>query len=76
MPKMWKMYKYLSCILQPLYISVYSLKDDFESANKFRALDCIECGSCSFICPSGRPLLESIRNAKKEIITMKKKSSN
>ena len=62
--------------LQPLYISVYSLKDDFESANKFRALDCIECGSCSFICPSGRPLLESIRNAKKEIITMKKKSSN
>ena len=62
--------------LQPLYISAYSLKDDFESANKFRVLDCIECGSCSFICPSGRPLLESIRNAKKEIITMKKKSSN
>lgn len=62
--------------LQPIYISAYSLKDDFESANKFRALDCIECGSCSFVCPSRRPLLQSIRNAKKEIIIMNKKAGN
>ncbi|MEG1310968.1 MAG: electron transport complex subunit RsxC [Romboutsia sp.] len=59
--------------LQPLYISSYSLKNDFESAQKYRALDCIECGSCSFICPSRRLLLQSIRNAKREIISNKRK---
>ena len=62
--------------LQPIYISAYSLKNDFEGANEFRALDCIECGSCSFVCPSRRPLLQSIRNAKKQIITMNKKTGN
>ena len=58
--------------LQPLYISAYSLKNDYESAESYRALDCIECGSCSFICPARRPLLQSIRNAKREIIVNKK----
>ena len=62
--------------LQPLYISAYSLKGDFKTAEKFRALDCIECGSCSFICPARRPLLQSIRVAKKEIITLKRKQSS
>jgi Na+-translocating ferredoxin:NAD+ oxidoreductase subunit C len=61
--------------LQPLYISAYSIKGDYESSEKFRALDCIECGSCSFICPARRPLLQSIRVAKKEIITLKRKQS-
>lgn len=61
--------------LQPLYISAYSLKNDFQSAEQHRALDCIECGSCSFICPARRPLLQSIRNAKKEIINIKRKQT-
>jgi ferredoxin len=33
---------------------------------------CIECGSCSFICPARRPLLQSIRVAKKEIMTLRR----
>lgn len=61
--------------LQPLYISAYSLRNDFTNAEEYRALDCIECGSCSFICPARRPLLQSIRNAKKEILTMKRKQA-
>lgn len=61
--------------LQPLYISAYSLRNDYDSAKGYRALDCIECGSCSFICPARRPLLQSIRNAKREIIANKKKQS-
>jgi len=61
--------------LQPLYISAYSLKNDFESSQNYRALDCIECGSCSFVCPARRPLLQSIRNAKREIIANKRKQS-
>lgn len=61
--------------LQPLYISAYALKNDFESAEKFRAMDCIECGSCSFICPATRPLLQSIRLAKNEIGAKRRKQS-
>ncbi|WP_373598813.1 electron transport complex subunit RsxC [Paraclostridium bifermentans] len=61
--------------LQPLYISAYSINGDYEASEKFRALDCIECGSCSFICPARRPLLQSIRVAKKEIIALKRKQS-
>ncbi|MCT4606674.1 MAG: electron transport complex subunit RsxC [Marinisporobacter sp.] len=60
--------------LQPLYVSAYSLNNMHDMAEKYRALDCIECGSCSFICPSKRPLLQSIRVAKREIIAKKRKS--
>ena len=59
--------------LQPLYISAHSLKYDYEAAEGYRALDCIECGSCSFICPARRPLLQSIRVAKREIAAIKRK---
>ena len=59
--------------LQPLYISANSLKGNFERAAEHRALDCIECGSCSYICPARRPLVDSIRNAKRQIQDMKRK---
>ena len=59
--------------LQPLYISAHSIKYDYENAESYRALDCIECGSCSFICPARRPLLPSIRVAKREIVAIKRK---
>lgn len=59
--------------LQPLYISAYALKDDYENAENYKALDCIECGSCSFTCPANRPLLPSIRIAKREILAKRRK---
>ncbi len=61
--------------LQPLYISAYALRNEFDSAEKFSAMDCIECGSCSFICPASRPLLQSIRLAKNEIGAKRRKQS-
>lgn len=60
--------------LQPLFISAHALKDNFESAEKYGALDCVECGACSYICPANRPLTESIRFAKREILSKRKKS--
>ncbi len=60
--------------LQPLYISAYALQDNFDKAQQLGALDCIECGSCSFICPSKRPLLHSIRVAKREIIAKRRRA--
>lgn len=60
--------------LQPLFISGHALKNDFDGAERYSALDCVECGACSFICPSKRPLVESIRFAKREILAKRKKS--
>lgn len=59
--------------LEPLQISAYALMHDYDKAAKFNALDCIECGSCSFICPAKRPLLQTIRVAKREILARRKK---
>jgi electron transport complex protein RnfC len=60
--------------LQPLYISAYALLNQMDMSEKFKAMDCIECGSCSYICPSKRPLLQSIRLAKREILANRRKS--
>jgi len=30
----------------------------------YHATDCVECGSCSFACPSGIPIVQLIRVAK------------
>lgn len=58
--------------LQPLYISSYTLKHNFDKAEEYHALDCVECGACSYICPAKRPLVESIRLAKREILAKRK----
>lgn len=62
--------------LMPIYISNYSLGDKFEQAEAANAMDCIECGSCSFICPAKRPLVDSIRVAKREILAKRKKAQS
>lgn len=60
--------------LQPLYLSNYSLRGKFDKTEKFHVLDCVECGACSYVCPAKRPLAESIRVAKREIIAKRKKA--
>ena len=32
--------------------------------------DCMECGSCSYTCPAGRPLLDYIRLGKSTVIKL------
>jgi electron transport complex protein RnfC len=47
-----------------------SEKGLFERAEKERITDCMECGSCSYICPAQRPLLDYIRLGKSSVIRM------
>lgn len=44
-----------------------SEKAMWEEAEEEKVLDCIECGSCSYICPAGRPLLDYIRLGKNKV---------
>ncbi len=62
--------------LMPLNISAYSLANRHEQAEALNAMDCIECGACSFVCPAKRPLVESIRVSKREILARRKKAQS
>jgi electron transport complex protein RnfC len=53
--------------LMPLYIAGFSELADYDRADEYNAMDCIECGSCAFVCPARRPLVASIRIGKREI---------
>ncbi|MCI8458317.1 MAG: electron transport complex subunit RsxC [Clostridia bacterium] len=53
--------------LMPVYIDACILSGDTAGAKKYGAMDCIECGSCAYVCPARRPLVQSIRLAKKKI---------
>jgi electron transport complex protein RnfC len=53
--------------LEPYLLMSLSEKGNFERAEKERITDCMECGSCSYICPAGRPLLDYIRLGKSTV---------
>jgi electron transport complex protein RnfC len=56
--------------LEPYLLMTLSEKGLFERAEKERITDCMECGSCSYICPANRPLLDYIRLGKSTVIKM------
>jgi electron transport complex protein RnfC len=53
--------------LEPYLLMTLSEKSLFEGMETEKVLDCIECGSCSYTCPSSRPLLDYIRLGKAEV---------
>jgi ferredoxin len=50
----------------PFMIASLFEREQIKEAVDFKPADCIECGLCSFVCPSGIPLLHSIRALKKK----------
>ncbi len=58
--------------LEPYLLMTLSQKAMFDLAEEEKVLDCMECGSCSFICPSDRPLLDYIRLGKSTVTKIKK----
>lgn len=59
--------------LMPTMIAQAAEHELFARAEKLHALDCFECGCCSYVCPSKIPLTQLIRIAKAEITKAKKK---
>ena len=50
--------------LQPGAIARVLHANDAEMLQKMGANVCMECGSCAFACPAGKPLVQSMRLAK------------
>ncbi|MGN0342008.1 MAG: electron transport complex subunit RsxC [Roseburia sp.] len=60
-------------MLVPTRLARFAARGDQDSFEKWNGLECIECGSCSFICPAKRQLAQSIKTAKKQILATKRK---
>ncbi len=50
--------------LMPSMLSILSEKGMYEEAKEYNLFDCFECGSCAFVCPSKRPIVQLVRLAK------------
>lgn len=59
--------------LLPNTLGLLSLKERFDDTLNYGLKSCIECGTCSFVCPSKRPLVHAIRVAKKEVANSERK---
>jgi electron transport complex protein RnfC len=53
--------------LEPLLLEQVVHKQMWERAEKENIMDCIECGSCQYECPAGRPLVDLIRVGKSNV---------
>ncbi len=62
--------------LEPYLLMTLTQKELFERVEEDKAMDCIECGSCSFTCPSDRPLLDYIRLGKKTVASLIRERNN
>ena len=56
----------------PIYINMYAKKGRLDECEKYRVLDCNECGTCSYICPGRLPLTQTFRKIKQEILAKKR----
>ena len=57
--------------LLPMELNRFVLHDEFDDFKKYYGMDCIECGSCSYICPSKRYLAQSIRTCRRYLMQKK-----
>lgn len=53
--------------LEPYLLMQVSERAMWESVENAKVMDCMECGSCSYKCPSARPLLDYIRLGKSTV---------
>ena len=58
--------------LLPTTIAGYARRDLVAETEEYCALDCIECGSCSYVCPACIPLVQSIRYGKAAVLAKKR----
>jgi electron transport complex protein RnfC len=52
--------------LMPLELAQDAAAKDYEAFAAHNGLYCIECGSCSYVCPSKRHLAQQLRVFKRE----------
>ncbi|TCT14980.1 electron transport complex protein RnfC [Natranaerovirga pectinivora] len=59
--------------LLPMYLNQYALRKDEAMFLKYKGMECCECGSCSYTCPSKRHIAQTIKTTRREILANRKK---
>lgn len=62
--------------LNPSLLGLLAGKSIWEEMETNHVMDCFECGSCSFVCPSNIPLVQKFRVAKGILREQKQKIAN
>ena len=60
-------------LMPQLMSDAAELKDYQRYEVKLHGLECVQCGSCTYACPAKRPLMQVFKQAKAEIMAMKKR---
>lgn len=53
--------------LLPYMLSILSERGHFPEARDCNLYDCFECGCCTYVCPSKRPIVHFVRLAKSQV---------
>ncbi|MCL6613979.1 MAG: electron transport complex subunit RsxC [Firmicutes bacterium] len=61
--------------LVPGFLATHVELGEYEKAEAIGLMDCRECGSCSFVCPSRRPLTQTIKEGKAAVLARKKEEA-
>lgn len=57
--------------LLPSRLSLIAEAESWELAEDYGVNDCIECGSCSYVCPSKRPIVQLVKTTKAKLQEIK-----
>ena len=57
--------------LIPSRLSIIAEAQDWKKAEDFGVNDCIECGCCTYVCPSKRPIVQFIKTTKMKLRKLK-----
>ncbi|RMF99859.1 MAG: electron transport complex subunit RsxC, partial [Nitrospirae bacterium] len=53
--------------LMPSMLSILAEKGFYEDTKDYNIMDCFECGTCTYVCPARRPIVQLIRLAKSQV---------
>lgn len=59
--------------LIPSRLADYAERHDLETFEKEFGVECMECGSCSYVCPAKRQLKQAISSMRKTVLANRKK---
>ena len=59
--------------LLPTRLASFAEMENWDEADNLGILNCIECGSCAYVCPSHIPLVQWIRVGKLKVTENKRK---
>ncbi|MBU1863537.1 MAG: electron transport complex subunit RsxC [Candidatus Omnitrophica bacterium] len=58
--------------LVPNIITLAGESERYTQADEWGVHDCIECGACAYVCPAKRPMVQSVKMIKNELLRQEK----